>query len=165
VRGCKMNEWLFVDHLEVERLLADWKWLCPRRMALVGRTAFGDLFLRDDGGVVFWLNTAVGKLTQVAKSEAQFRELAESDERRREWFAEPDQEACARRGLKSGPSQCIGFSVPLVFAESGTSDSAYIADLYEYVSFLGDLHRQIASLPDGSKVSLQVRPPKASPPQ
>jgi hypothetical protein len=158
-----MNEWLLVDHLEVERLLAEWKWLCPRRMTLVGRTAFGDLFLCDEDGLVFWLNTAVGKLIQVAESEAQFREQAESSEKRKEWFAEPDQEACARRGLKPNYSQCVGFSVPLVFAESGSSDTAYIADLYEYVSFLGDLHRQIASLPDGSKVRLRVQPPKASP--
>jgi hypothetical protein len=165
VRGCEMNEWLLVDHLEVERLLADWRWLCPRSMTLVGRTAFGDLFLRDHGGVVFWLNTTVGKLIQVARSEEQFRELAEDNERRSEWFAEPDQQACSRRGLKPGPTQCIGFSVPLVFAESGGSDTAYIADLYEYVSFLGDLHRQIANLPDGSKVRLRVQPPKASPSQ
>jgi hypothetical protein len=140
-------------------------WLCPRRMTLVGKIAFGDLFLRDKAGVVFWLNTAAGKPTHIANSEAQFRSLAESNERRREWFAEPDQEACARRGLKPSTSQCIGFSVPLVFAESGSSDTAYIADLYEYVSFLGDLHRQIASCPDGSNVRLQVQPPKPTPSQ
>ena len=157
-----MNEWLLVDHLEVERLLAEWKRLCPRRMTLVGRTAFGDLFLRDAAGLILCLNTAVGKLTQVAESEAQFREQAQSREKRKEWFAEPDEEACAKRGLKPNSSQCVGFSVPLVFAESGSSDTAYIADLYEYVSFLGDLHRQIANLPNGSKVRLQVQPPKAS---
>ena len=88
-----------------------------------------------------WLNTAAGRLTQIAKFEAQFRALAESNERRREWFAEPDQEACARGGLNSSPSQCMGFSVPLVFAEGGSSGTAHIADLYEVVSFLGDLPR------------------------
>jgi hypothetical protein len=125
VHGCEVNEWLLVDHLEVESLLAERKWLCPRRMTQLGKTAFGDLFLRDKARVVFWLNTAAGKLTQIAKSEAQFRALAESNERRREWFAEPDQEAWARRGLNPSPSQCIGFSVPLVFAEGGSSGTAY----------------------------------------
>lgn len=63
---------------------------------------------------------------------------------------------------KSGVTlaQCIGFGVPAVFAEGGTPETAYIADIYEHVSFLGDLHGQIAELPDGSKVSLRVNPPK-----
>jgi hypothetical protein len=155
-----MEPWFRVDHLEVERLLSEWRWLCPQPMALVARTAFGDLFLRDDAGAVFWLNVAVGKLTKVSDSEAHFREMAETSQKRGEWFAETDVQAAAKRGLKPNPSQCIGFSVPLVFAESGSPDTAYVADLYEYVSFLGDLNRQISTLPDGSKVQLRVKPPE-----
>jgi hypothetical protein len=77
---------------------------------------------------------AVGKLTKVADSEAQFRELVKSKERREEWFAEADEQACAGRGLKPSATQCIGFSVPLVFAESGSPDTPYVADLYELIS-------------------------------
>ena len=47
-------------------------------------------------------------------------------------------------------------SVPLVFAESGSPDTTYVADLYEHVSFLGDLNHQIADLPDGAKVRLRI---------
>jgi hypothetical protein len=155
----EMEQWFAVDHLDVERLLVKWRWLCPGRMDLVARTAFGDLFLRDGAGAIFWLNTAVGQLTKVSGSEAEFREAAETREQRREWFAEPDVEACAKRALNPTPLQCVGFSIPVVFAESGAS-VPYIADLYEYVSFLGDLNRQIASVPDGAKVELRVQPPK-----
>ena len=66
----------------------------------------------------------------------------------------------AERGLFPGPAQCIGFSTPVVFVEGGGLDSAYIADLYEHVGFLGDIHRQIAMLPDGAKVELIVQPQK-----
>lgn len=154
-----MEQWFVVDHLDVERLLAEWRWLCPNRLELVARTVFGDLFLRDDGGAIFWLNTAVGQLTQVASSEVEFRGLAETSEKRAEWFADPDVQAFAKRGLNPRASQCIGFSVPIVFAESGSSNRPYIADLCEYVSFLGDLHRQISSVPDGAKVELRVKAP------
>ena len=160
-----MKQWFLVDHLEVERLLSEWRWLCPHRMALVARTAFGDLFLRNEAGVIFWLDTAVGKLTAVAHSETQFLEMAKTSEKQREWFAETEVQASARRGLNPNSTQCIGFSVPLVFAESGSPDTAYIADLYEYVSFLGDLNHRISSMPDGAKVRLKVQPPKVSPPQ
>lgn len=126
---------------------------------MVAKTTFGDLFLRDEAGAIFWLNTSVGKLSQVASSEAEFRNAAETDEKRTVWFAEQDAQLSAGRGLNPTPSQCIGFSIPTVFAESASS-KPYIADLYEYVSFLGDLHRQISSAPDRTKVKPTIQPPK-----
>jgi hypothetical protein len=94
----------------------------------------------------------------IADSEAQFRKLATTHEKREEWFAEADEQAAAARGLKPNASQCIGFSVPLVFAESGSPDTPYVSDLYDHVSFLGDLNRTISSLPDGTKVRIKVVP-------
>ena len=157
-----MKQWFPVDQLEVERLLLEWRWLCPDQMTLVARSVFGDLFLRNEAGVVFWLNTSIGKLTEVAQSETHFLAMAETSEKQSEWFAEPDVQAAESRGLKPNTTQCIGFSVPVVFAESGSANTPYIADLYEYVSFLGDLNRQISNLPDGAKIKMHVQPPKVS---
>jgi hypothetical protein len=47
-------------------------------MALVAKNAFGDLFLRDKSGQIHWLDVAIGKLTRIADSEKQSRELARS---------------------------------------------------------------------------------------
>jgi hypothetical protein len=152
-----MENWFAVDQLDIERLLADWRWLCPKPMTLLARSAFGDQFLRDESGEVFRLDVAVGKLTKVADSEAEFRELAASREKRGEWFREAAEQSAWARGLKPDATQCIGFSVPLIFAESGSPDTSYVADLYEHISFLGDLTRQISSLPDGAKVRLRVK--------
>jgi len=151
-----MQDWFAVHDLDVERLLVDWRWLCKEPMVLLARNAFGDLFLLDESGHVHQLDVAIGKLTKVADSEAQFRELALSVERQQEWFAVADEKAAIARGLEPNKTQCIGFSVPLVFAESGSPDTAYVADLYEHVSFLGDLNRQIADLADGAKVRLRI---------
>jgi hypothetical protein len=126
-------------------------------MALVARTAFGDLFLRDDTGSVFWLKVQVGQLAKVADSEQGFRELVGAGNKRDEWFAETDEQAAAGRGMVPRGFQCIGFKMPLIFAES-SPNAPYLADLYEYVSFLGDLNRQISKLSDGSKVRLRVQP-------
>ncbi len=153
----RMSElWFPVEHLDVERLLSDWRWLVPRHMTLIARNAFGDLFLRDDSGSVIWLGAAIGKATTVADSEAHFLELAATPEKREECFAESDEQAAAARGLKPDATQCIGFSVPLVFAESGSPDTPYVADLYDHVSFLGALNRQIANLPEGAKARLVI---------
>ena len=153
-----MEDHFNVGHLDIERLLAEWRWLCPEPMALVARNAFGDLFLRNASGNVFRLDAAVGKLTKVAESETQFRQLATNEQLREEWFAEADSSTAAGHGLTPSPNQCIGFTTPLVFQEAGRFNSPYVADLYEYVSFLGDLNRQLSKLPDGSKVRLHVKP-------
>jgi len=128
-----MSNWFDVDHLDVERLLSGWRWLCPKPMALVARNAFGDLFLRDEIGEVYRLDVAIGKLIKIADSEAQFRELAAV--KRQDWFAETDELAAAARGLIPNATQCIGFSVPLVFREGGSPDTT--ASSYA-LGFCGD---------------------------
>lgn len=57
-----------VEHLSVEKLLSDWRWLCPQPLTLVARNAFGDLFLRDEQDRILWLNIAIGRISEVAES-------------------------------------------------------------------------------------------------
>jgi hypothetical protein len=101
---------------------------------------------------------------EIAESEVGFeRSLAESATREL-WFAEGQLAAFAERGLKPNDLQCIGFKTPVAFAESRTvPDNAYVADLYEQVSFLGDLHQQIADVPNGGKVRLKISQPPSEP--
>jgi hypothetical protein len=124
---------------------------------LVARNAFADLFLRDELGHIYCLDVAVGTLTKVADSDAEFIELAKTQEKREKWFAGSDEHAFAARGLKPNANQCIGFSVPLVFAVSGSPNSPYVADIYDHVGFLGDLHKQIPTFPEGTQVRLKVK--------
>ena len=146
-----------VSHLSVERLLTEWRWLCPQAVSLIARNAFGDLFLRNDSGTILKLDIAVGRIEKVAESEAMFREFATTVESRKKWFVEDDEMALVARGLKTNENQCIAFKVPIQFAESGIPTSAYVADLYEQVSFLGELNRQASHLPGGSKVRLRLK--------
>ena len=156
-----MAFWFDVADLDVDRLLADWRWLCPQQMTLVARNVFGDLFLRNEAGSIFWLDCAIGKLTKVAGSESQFRESANTCEKRQQWFAEQEQCLAADRGLIPSINQCIGFSTPLIFAESSSQNTMYITDVYEHVSFLGDLNRQLADCPEGTRVNLRVKKPES----
>lgn len=154
-----VDRWFRVQHLDIERLLAEWRWLCPSRMTLVARSAFGDLFLADDAGQVLRLDVSVGKLETIASSETEFQALLEDPEKRETWFGETDERSLAEKGLVPSDNQCIGFYPPLVFAEK--PHEPYLVDIYEHVSFLGDLNNQIVNVPDGEKIKLMVgdRPP------
>ena len=63
---------------------------------------------------IFWLDAILGILHKVSNSEVEFREMADTSEKRRLWFAEPETQALAKRGLNPNFSQCIGFSLPVV---------------------------------------------------
>lgn len=153
-----------ISQLDASRLLEQWRWLCSESVTLLARNGFGDLFLRTVEGKVIWLNVGSGTVSDVADSESTFRDLLNDPAKRELWLAEQSLETLAERGLRPNEFQCIGFSVPVVFAESANvSNNGYIADLYEQVSFLGNLHRQIANLPNGAKVRLKVdQPPSQS---
>ena len=108
-------------------------------------------------GRVSCLNIGDGTLSEVSESESSFEKLLQDPAKRQPWFAEQQISAFAERGLKANSTQCIGFKVPVVFAESASApNNAYVADLYEQVLFLGDLHRQLANSPDGAKIRLKV---------
>jgi len=132
--------------------------LCPVPFELVARNAFGDLFLRDTDGKVNWLDVAGGELKKVADLDSAFWEAIECDGIPELAELEADARGFDLMGLSPATDQCIGFKMPLVFAESkNVPDNAYIADLYECVSFLGNLHYQLRNHPDGTKVELVIR--------
>jgi len=153
-----------IEHLDANRLLEQWRWLCTEPVALIARNGFGDLFLRTVEGKVLRLDVGDGTLAEVAESELNFKDSLKHSAKRELWFGEHQLEAFAARGLKANDRQCIGFKTPVVFAESANvPNNAFVADLYEQVSFLGDLHRQIADVPNGGKIRLKVGQPPVDP--
>ena len=152
-----MEHWFQVQHLDTDRLLAEWRWLCPKPTRLVARNVLADMFLADESGKIMRLDVAIGKIEVVAQSESEFRELAEDPENREQWFAESDEQRFSAKGLSPTETQCIAFDIPIVFADTGTPGKPYIADIHEQVSFLGDLNRQIADTPDGGKIVLKTK--------
>jgi len=78
-----------VDHLDVERLMASWRWLCPDDVTLVARSVFGDLFLRNKAGEILWLDVTLGELTKkIAGSDSALRDLLQIVENREKWLGE-----------------------------------------------------------------------------
>jgi hypothetical protein len=157
-----MEPWLQVDHLDIERLLANWRRLCPSKTTLLARNVFGDLFLQDETGTIYRLNTDGGSLSKVADSATEFLQMAQTQEKRQEWFMENDARAYAKKGFAPNSLQCIGFAIPAVFAEGGRHTKPYLIDIYEHLAFLGDLHQQMKDMPDGTKVRLQISPKPGS---
>ena len=113
-----MKDYFLVEHLSLERLLKEWRWLCPQTVVLVARSVFGDLYLRDEFRKILKLDVAIGQIKEVAESETEFRKLASTKEKREEWFAESDELAASRQGLKPDES-ALASRLPLYLPKVG----------------------------------------------
>lgn len=155
-----MYPYFDIDGISSERLLQEWQWLTAGEFRLLAANAFGDLFLQDVQGKVHRLDVTGGTISAIAASPAGFREAAKDTANKKEWFLEELAELAERKGCSPGKGQCVGGKIPFVFKESANRpDNMYVADLYEYVSFMGDLHRQISEVPDGGEVRIKVQSP------
>lgn len=77
----------------------------------------------------------------------------------KDWFLADLAVQAQERGYSPGKGQCVGYKIPCVFKESADiPDNMYVADLYEFVSFMGDVHRQISDQPDGGQVRMKIQP-------
>jgi hypothetical protein len=153
-----------IDGISAEMLLREWKWLTSEEFSLLAVNAFGDLFLQDVGGRVHWLDVTNGTIFLIATSTAKFRQAAKTAAKRKDWFLEELAEDVDRRGCRPEKGQCVGGKIPFVFTQSSNPpDNMYVADLYEYVAFMGDLHGQMKNVPDGGQVRLKIQPRPVQP--
>jgi hypothetical protein len=152
-----MYPYFDVDGLSVEKLLEEWRWLCSGNLRLIAVDAFADLFFEDSESAIMRLDTTIGRLDRIAGSAEEFVRLTQGSQHRKKWFCEDVAVALAEQGFDPAKGKCIAYKTPIVFAGStGHASNVYIADLYEYVSFLGDLHFQMKDVPDGGKIRLIV---------
>ena len=134
-----------------------WSWLLEGVGTPVLFSVWGDVFL-DRDGAIFWLNTGIGEISEVASDLDNFRAQLGGN-RVDEWFL-PDLVGQAHQaGLNPTNGQCFTYLTYPIFAE-GKYEVANIrvVPAREHFSLSGDLHEQIARLPDGGKVRITVGP-------
>ena len=137
--------------MELSQVAKDWSWLIALDgMGLVTVSPFGDLLLRDSSGAFCLLDVNFGEL-QYATSEGTDPAILfpyAFDMRIASKYIEA--------GLLPADGQCFGYRNPLVTRGSLGVENVYIATLSEYISFMGDFHRQIQDVPDGATVTIKV---------
>ena len=154
-----MYPYFDTDGISVEGLLREWRWLASKEFSLLAVNAFGDLFLKADDGTVHRLDVTRGRISKIAGSESEFRGAATDLVKKKEWFLTSEEENAVRKGHGPGKGRCVAGKIPWVFRESaGVADNICIMDLYEHVSSMGNIHRQMRDVPNGSKVRIKIAP-------
>jgi hypothetical protein len=142
----------------MDRLLADWRWLCTEEYELLDINDFGDLFLKTPDNSVLMLDLQSGTATRISSSAREFANACSVPENRKEWYFEDLALEFRRRGFVLAVGQVFGYKTPTCFAESSQRENnVYIADLYQYVSLMGSIQKQINDVPDGGKIRFVVQ--------
>ena len=147
---------LVIDEPIDTDVLHTWRWRVGAEASVVLLSRSGDAFYIDQAGAVFWLDTGVGNIKCIAKSMSEFFDLLADPTRRADLLLEP---VVVRFVSENGPfpsGKCLGYKTLPVFGASYDGPNRVAFSVTEHFSVTGHIHEQIADLPAGSKVKLQV---------
>ena len=132
--------------------LESWRWLGLDAMAPLCASPFGDVFLEDDQGV-WWLDTLEGTLTRPWASREEFAATLSTADGQDEYLLAGLGLAAEESGLRPGPDQVYGFSVPPKLGGALDDGNVEVIDFVVAVDIAGQIHRQIRGMPPGTKIT------------
>jgi len=136
---------------ELSTLAKDWSWLVDlNQFTLLSVSPFGDLFMKDSADALCLLDINLGQLAyaEVPGTNPALLFPIAFDTRIATGYIEG--------GLLPTEGQCFGYKRQLVTGGSLEIENVYLATTVEYISFLGDFHRQIQDVPDGGTIRIKV---------
>ena len=134
--------------------LHSWSEILPSGCRVLDTNLFGDVFLIGLSGSVYMLELAVGSISEVAASEAEFRRLCQIDEEG--WLLRPLAARCRAVGMTLGPGQCYTFTTLPLFGGEYQVENIWKCAWRGWFGFLGSVYAQTKNLPDGSNVTLAI---------
>jgi hypothetical protein len=140
------------NEVDADRILVEWEWvLWGRKLSPIALNRFGDWFLQDPAGAVFWLNVISADLLPVASGLDELRTLSESSENRERWFRASWTDRVAERIPALPKGRTYGFE--RLHFEGGTLDAEHASavDPVEYQAKLSGTLRLVLQVPTPSR--------------
>lgn len=143
-----------ISHLDRDTLLSDWQWLIGATKLPIMATLAGDAFVQDStDGSVHFLDTVEGTCTQVSDGAEEFQQLLSDREFVMEHLSVEIVAPLLRSGFVLAAGQILSWRHPPVLGGSYTADNLEPADIEVHFSILGQIWRQVSSLPPGTPIN------------
>jgi len=138
--------------IDCPRLLSCWRWLLKKDFQPIVMTMFGDWFLLDVDGSVYFLDLVSGQLSKAADTGEEFNQVMGHPERLDEWFLAGLVEFLVDCGMVLKPGQCYGFKVPPILGGRLELENIEPTDIFVHQSLMSQIHQQARHLPEGTKI-------------
>ena len=142
--------------LDWSSLLKEWHWLLPPKFSVWLFTRAGDLFITLPDDSIHRLEVGSGELRRVADSRDDAYTKIDEPGVAEEWLMIPVVAQLVASGCVLGPGQCYSYKLLPVLGGSYAPEGRALLPIREHFGAWGSLHRQIADLPDGSQVKIEV---------
>ena len=140
-------------NVDFSDLLSDWYWRVEGQFAPLLMTAFGDLFLRDPDGQVWFLDLVSGEFTVVANDTDEWAAMFDNPDTADEWLMPGLVYALIDEGMRLEAGTCYGYRIAPVLGGKIEPDNIEVTDLSVHFAVTGQIHEQVKDLPPGTPVS------------
>jgi len=140
----------------IAELSEAWAWLLKDPFRPVLFSILGDMFFARDDGAIWWLNTGSGEVSRVADTVDDFQEKLGTDIAN-DWFLPHLVEQLHAAGKVPEPGECYTYVTLPIFQEGRyVVDNLNPVPADEHFVLTGEVHREIAALPDGARAKITV---------
>lgn len=141
-------------HLNRATLLSAWQWLIGTSKLPVLIAASGDAFVQDTSdGSVHVLDVGSGAMHQVASSFEEFQALLQDNDFVVDYFAVEMIGDLRASGCILKAGEIYSFKQPPVLGGDYVLSNIEPTDIEVHFSIAGQIHEQVAALPDGTPVN------------
>lgn len=149
-----LDRYFVSGNFDYQPLLDEWQWLLGSRNFRVFRvTCMGDLFLLDDADKVYFLDTMEGELAAFATDLGDFERKLQDRHVRRRYLATFVVRRLFDADFALKPGECFSPDRPPILGGTLSNENLSAVDVLFHSSIMGQIHRQVKSLPPGTPIS------------
>ena len=149
------------SHIDVKSLLTDWAWLIGKEKLPILLTASGDAFLQDiNGGSILVLDTAAGDINIIAESADEFSKLLTDKDFVSNYFAVNMIDDLLHNNIILNKGEIYSFKKPPILGGEYVLNNIEKTDIEVHFSILGQIHKQVKDLPEGTPINEITAPNK-----
>jgi hypothetical protein len=145
-----------LSDIDTGKLVENWVWLIGSDKHPIIVTNIGDMFLKDEQEHVYWLNAGEGDINKVADSISSFEEMLLDEELVDEWFLPQLEKEIKESGLELADGKLFGYKKLPILGGDYAVENFKLTDVVAHFQLAGEIHRQIADLPEGTPVNIKV---------
>ncbi|WP_405177857.1 DUF1851 domain-containing protein [Nocardia sp. NBC_01377] len=141
---------------QFEEGLRSWKWIGLDDKTPLCASLFGDVFFEAEDGL-WWLDTLNGELTRPWETPDELEAELDTPDGMEQYLLAGLAVAAAESGLVPDEDAVYDFDHPPILGGELSIENLRVLDFAVSLNISGQIHQQVATLPPGAEVDIDIR--------